>query len=135
MRQALLPPGTDVSTVAWTDLDQVVGRLAATDLAAGQLVTAEVVRGQLIPEPGNAVVGMPVGPGQLPSMPLRPRDEVLVIRADDAGSTVRATVLQVGAADSAGRRTVDLLVADGQVPLLARAATEQQTLLVLVSRG
>ena len=134
LRQALLAPGTDVSSVAWADLDRVVGRVAATDLAAGQLLTAEGVRDELIPQPGEAVVGMPVGPGQLPATPLRPRDEVLVIRADGAGSTARATVLQVGDPDTAGRRTVDLLVADGQVGLLARAATEQQTLLVLVAR-
>jgi hypothetical protein len=134
VREALLPSGTDVSTIAWADLDAVVGRLAATDLFAGQVLPREAVRSELIPGRGEAVVGMPVGPGQLPATPLRPRDEVLVIRSDDAASTVRATVLQVGSPDSSGRRTIDVLVQEGQVPSLARAATDDQTLLVLVAR-
>jgi hypothetical protein len=134
VREALLPSGTDVSTVPWTEVDDVIGRLAATDLYPGQLLPPDAVRSELIPQDGEAVVGMPVGPGQLPATPLRPQDEVLIIRSDDAGSTVRATVLQVGPTDSSGRRIVDVLVEEGQVPGLARAATDQQTVLVLVAR-
>lgn len=135
VREALLPSGTDLSTIAWADVDEVVGRLAATDLYPGQPLPPDAVNSEQIPAEGEAVIGVPVGTGQLPATPLQPRDAVLVIRSDDAGSTARATVLQVGPADSSGRRTIDLLVQEGQVPSLARAATDEQTLLVLVARG
>jgi hypothetical protein len=134
VRQVSIPGGTELRTIPWDDVDSVVGRRAATDLYPGQTVPPDAVRGGAIPAVGDAVIGMPVGPGQLPATPLTVRDEVLVIRADDAAAAVRATVLQVGAADSSGRRTVDLLVPEGQVAGLAQAATDDRALLVLVAR-
>ncbi|WP_219414188.1 SAF domain-containing protein [Pseudonocardia nigra] len=134
LREASLPRGTDLSTMPWAEVDRVIGRLAATDLYAGQPLPPDAVRHAPIPEAGQAVIGIPVAPGQLPATPLEPHDEVLVIRSDDASSTVRATVLRVGDSDTSGRRTIDLLVQEGLVTSLAHAATDDRTLLVLVAR-
>lgn len=134
VRPAFLPAASDVSNVPWSEVAGVVGRTAATDLYAGQVLPLEAMRTEPVPVEGDAVIGIPVGPGQVPTTPLAARDEVLVVRPDDAGSTVRAVVLAVGSPDVSGRRTIDLLVPDGTVPALARAAGDEGTLLVLVAR-
>ncbi|MHA6622906.1 SAF domain-containing protein [Pseudonocardia sp. DLS-67] len=135
VRPAALSAGSDLSSVRWSDVDSVVGRTAATDLFAGQPLPPDALRAEPIPADGDAVIGLAVGPGQLPTTPLAVRDEVLVVQLDEAGSTVRAVVLAVGAPDLSGRRTVDLLVPERIVPSLARAAGDDRTVLVLVARG
>jgi hypothetical protein len=135
LREVAIPSDTGLNTIAWAEVDGVIGRRAATDLYAGQPLPAEAVSAEPVPAPGQAVIGVPVAPGQLPATSLEPRDEVLVISSENVAPTVRATVLRVGAADTAGQRTVDLLVQEGVVGSLARAAIDDHVLLVLVAEG
>ncbi|OZM80013.1 SAF domain-containing protein [Pseudonocardia sp. MH-G8] len=135
VRPAPLPTGSGLSSIAWSDVDTVVGRPAATDLFAGQVLPPDALRADPLPAAGDAVIGIAVGPGQVPTTPLTVRDEVLVVRLDDTAASVRALVLAVGSPDVSGRRTVDLLVPEGIVPSLARAAGDDRTVLVLVGRG
>lgn len=134
LREVALARGSGIAAVPWREVDRVVGRTAGTDLYPNQVLPPEAVRDQQTPAAGEAVIGIPVGPGQLPTTPLRPRDEVLVTSADAAAPPVLAAVLDSGRPDATGRRTVDLLVEDGSLPGLIRAAGDDRTILVLVGR-
>ncbi len=140
LREVLLPPDTGLATVAWDEVDRVIGRRAGTDLRPGQTVTPDAVTGVVVPPAGEAVVGLPVAAGQLPVTPLIARDNVLVVGGKDAvggsaGEPVRAVVLDVGDVDVSGHRTVDLLVPEGDAVTVARDAAAGGSVLVLVARG
>lgn len=134
VHEVLLPVDTGLATVPWSEVTSVVGRIAATDLLAGQAITPDAVTSARPPNAGNAVVGIAVGPGRVPVTPLLPRDEVLVVGIADTGAPLRGTVLRAGEPDSAGRRTVDLLVAESSAAELARASASEHAAIVLVSR-
>lgn len=134
VREVQLPPDTGLAAVPWSDVEDVVGLLAATDLRAGQIVTADSVTAERAPAPGEAVVGLSLEPGRLPATILAPRDEVLVVLG--AGTPPQqARVVRSGEADVAGRRTVDVLVDQSDAEELALASVEGRVAIVLVGRG
>lgn len=131
LRELQLPADTGLTTVAWAELDRVVGLEAATDLAANTALSPEEVTAVRPPGPGEALVGLSLAPGRAPRFPLAARDEVLVIAADPV-APVRATVARPGVVDDDGRLLVDLVVAEAAAAELARAAVDDRTVLVLV---
>lgn len=133
LRELQLPADTGLATVAWADVDRVIGLEAVTDLTANTVLSPDEITAVRPPAPGEAVVGLSLAPGRAPSSPLMVRDEVLVIGADGV-APVRATVVRPAAVDDDGRLLVDLVVADGSATDLARAAVDDRTVLVLVSR-
>lgn len=135
LRRVLLPPDTGLALIEWSRLDEVAGRIAATDLLPGQVVTPDAVTTERLPGPGQAIVGVAVDPGRVPVTPLGARDQVLVIDAGEtSGSGVGAIVLRTGEIDLNGQRTVDLLIAATDAPRVARLAEAGRAVLVLVSR-
>lgn len=69
------------------DLLQMVGQRAVRDLAPGTLLSPEQVGPDVIPGPGQTIVGVAVGLGRLPAEPLRPGDRVrLVETSSDQGA-------------------------------------------------
>jgi SAF domain len=66
----------------------IVGRQALVDLAAGTLVTPEMV-GSALPPVGAASVGVRLAPEELPSAQLRAGDWVQVVSTDRAGGQPR----------------------------------------------
>lgn len=132
LRELRLPADAELATVSWDDVDRVVGRVAATDLAADTALSPAAVTDAGPPRAGDAVVGLSLAPGRAPALPLSVRDEVLVI-TPDAASPIRATVLRPGSPDGSGRLVVDLLVSDGLAVDLARAAVDDRAVLVLVA--
>lgn len=134
VREVQLPSDTGLVTIAWRDVGTVVGRLAATDLSVGQTMTPESVTGESSPAPGEAVVGLSVEAGRVPSAPLAARDEVLVITGGGSPPG-RATIVRAGEADVTGRRSIDVLVAQVDAEELALASVEDRVAVVLVGRG
>lgn len=135
LRQILLSADAGLATVSWTESDEIVGRIATTDLLPGQIMTRDAVTTERLPSPGQAIVGVAVKRGQLPVTPLAPRDQVLIVdAAETSGAGVDASVLRVGDIDVGGERTVDLLVADTNAPLVARMSEAGRAVLVLVAR-
>jgi hypothetical protein len=132
VQEIALPSDTGLSTVPWSTVDSVVGRVATTDLLAGQAITPDAVSQAIPPGRGEAVVGVAVGPGRAPTTPLAPRDEVVVVAVDDPRPPQRATVLRVGEPDASGKRTIDLLVAEGVAPDLARLSADDRAVIVHV---
>lgn len=72
-----------------TDLQQLVGQRAVRDLAPGTLLSPDQVGPDVIPGPGQTIIGVAVGMGRLPAEPLRPGDRVrLVETSSDQGAPV-----------------------------------------------
>lgn len=134
LREAQLPVDSGLATVPWSAVDSVVGRTALTDLLVGQSVTPDGVGTTPQPEAGYAVVGIAVGPGRAPVRPFEVRDEVMIVGVADSAAPKRGTVVRVGPADPAGKRTVDLLVPEAVAADLARSSAGEHAALVLVSR-
>lgn len=145
LRPVSLPADSGLSAVAWSQRSSLLNRPAATDLRAGQVVTADSVLAERLPSAGQAIVGIAVKRGQLPGTPLAPRDAVRVVAAGQspsatagvpgaAGVPIDATVLRVSDADSSGLRVVDLLVDEGQAAAVARLAGAGQAVIVVVPR-
>ncbi|MGD9991481.1 SAF domain-containing protein [Pseudonocardia sp.] len=134
LREVQLPPDTGLATVAWREVDTVVGTFAATDLRVGQTLTSDSVTSQQSPAPGQAVVGLSVDAGQVPSTELATRDDVLVITGG-GGPPRRASVVHAGEVDVGGRRSIDVLVPQADAEELALASMENRVAIVLVGRG
>lgn len=134
LREIQLPLDTGLVSVAWDDVSTVVGQLAATDLRAGQTLTPDSVTPDRVPAPGEAVVGLSVEAGRVPSATLAPRDEVLVITGSGSPPR-RATVVRAGDMDISGRRSVDVLVPQADAEELALASVDDRIAIVLLGRG
>jgi SAF domain len=135
LRAVTVPAASTLRTVAWADHGAVVGRIAATDLLPDTILSPDAVGTGRLPRPGEAIVGVAVGPGHLPASGLAVHDTVLVVRADATVGPLRASVLAVGDPDTSGRRTVDLVVPESAAEALARAGGDDRTALVLVAGG
>jgi hypothetical protein len=134
LRSVRLPTDTELATIPWEQATTVIGRLAATDLLPGQILTPDAVTDRRPPGPGQAVVGVAVEAGRVPATPLAPRDRVLVVDSGDlTGPPTEAVVLRSDGAGSGATSTVDLVMADSDAPNVARTAAAGRAVLVLVS--
>jgi hypothetical protein len=124
-------------------IDEVVGLRAATDLVAGSLLTEASVTAGVVPATGEAVVGIPLTPGQMPGEPLLPGDLVLIVGTPGPGdaapveapATIEAAVLQTyPATGPSGPVIVDVLVSSEQAADLASSVATGRIAVVLTSR-
>jgi len=76
---AEIPPDPALVAVPAEELADVVGKRAAVDLSAGGLLAPSALAETVTPGPGKSVVGLALGPGQLPVTPLRVGDKVRII--------------------------------------------------------
>jgi len=134
LREVRLPSDTGLATMPWTDVDDMVGLIAAGELRAGQILTPDSVTVDRVPAPGEAVVGLSVEVGHAPSTGLEPRDQVLVVLGGGAPPR-RAVIVQAGESDISGRRTFDVLVPQADAEALALASVEGRAAIGLVGRG
>lgn len=134
VREVQLPDDTGLDIVSWDQRDAVLGRVTTAALQVGQIVTPTSVTDARVPAPGEAVVGVSVEPGRVPTAELVPGDEVLVITGTGR-PTRRAAVVSAGGPDVSGRRGIDLLVRQADAEELALASVEDRVAIVLVGRG
>src|SRR5687768_11250021 len=130
--------------IPYGERDEVIGMVAATTLTPGSLLTREALTEQPLPPPGQQLVGVGVSPVQLPTTPLRPGDDVLLIPVagsggggapDAAGTpgTVEATVVRSGSPGTDGLRVVDVLVDAADGPDVAARAAAGLIAIVVVA--
>ena len=120
----------------------VVGRRAATDLAAGTLLTREQVSDTVLPAAGMSIVGVGLPSAQMPGEPLLVGDRVRVVATPGpagevtAGEpvTIAATVVGVRVNDENGQSVVSVQVPQGDAAELAARAATGNVALVLDSR-
>ena len=129
---------------------RMVGRVAAVELRPGTLLTSEEVTDTAVPAAGEQLVGVAVRPGQLPASGVRPGDEVLLVpvpgdqtatgapvgaASEPSDQPTPARVAHVGAADTDGVSTVDVVVAAATGPQVAALASTGRVALVLLPAG
>src|SRR3954468_7146176 len=91
--------------IPYGDRDQVIGLVAATTLTPGSLLTRDALTDQRLPAPGQQLIGVGVSLVQVPTTPLRPGDDVLLVSVaassapattEGTPSVVEATVVKSG---------------------------------------
>ena len=120
----------------------VVGQRAATDMAAGTLLTREQVSDTVLPPAGMSIVGVGLPSAQLPGEPLLVGDRVRVVATPGASGevtagepvTIAATVVGVRVNDENGQSVVSVQVPQGEAAGLAARAATGNVALVLDSR-
>jgi hypothetical protein len=139
-------PDSNLSTVPWASLSSLVGKRAATDLLSGTLVSPRSVTNGPLTGDTESVVGVTVKQSQAPVLMLQPRDRVLLVvipaSTDSLSLTLSshpdglpATVLSVGALQSGGGRTVDVIVPNSSASAVAALAASGRLALAFQSRG
>jgi hypothetical protein len=132
--------GPGVRTVAASDLDLVVGRIARGPIPAGSVIAPDMVSdGDAVPA-GHAVFGAVLEAGAYPTAALRPGDQVRLIESAAVGDLAAVPrelgvgrVWAVTTPDGPGADGlfVSLLVPEEQAAAGANAAARQQLRLVL----
>ena len=120
----------------------VVGQRAATDIAAGTLVTSEQVSDAVLPSVGMSIVGVGLPASQMPGEPLLVGDSVRVVATPGqsgevtAGEqvTIAATVVGVRVNNENGQNVVSVQVPEQDAAELAARAATGNVALVLDSR-
>ncbi len=131
-----------LSPVPASQSSSVVGQRAATDIAAGTLVTREQFTAQVVPPAGSSIVGVGVTDALLPGEPLVPGDRVRVVATpgaqgditDTAPVTIAATVVGVHSDEVDGVTVVSVQVPSGVAAELAARAATGNVAIVLDSR-
>ena len=132
-----------LTPIPYAQRDQVIGMVAATTLTPGSLLTREALTEQQLP-PGRHLVGIGVSSVQLPTTPLRPGDDVLLVPVTGSGGaepptkpvaprTVPATVVRSGSPGTDGLRVVDVLVDAADGPDVAARAAAGLVAIVVVA--
>jgi hypothetical protein len=132
-----------VATVPSSDLGQIVGRVAVTNLTPGSLLTRAAASDVAPPTQGQVLVAIAVPASRMPAGSLQPGDRVLVVNTPAAGAdpptlpptTIAATVVRLGAPDINGLTVVDVTVATADGPALAARSATGRIALVLQPRG
>lgn len=131
-----------VASIPASQASTVVGQRAALDIAAGGLLTPAVIAPEIVPAKGQTVVGLALGNGMMPAIPLKTGDDVRVVQTPGAQGqigevspvTVTAKVVAVTRSENGESALVDLLVGADAAPDLAARAATGKVAVVLDSR-
>jgi len=127
--------------IPYVDRDRVIGMGAATTLRPGSLLTLDALTDQHLPAAGQQLIGVGVSLVQVPTTPLRPGDDVLLVpvaagnpaATEGAPSVVEATVVKSGPPGTDGLRVVDVLVDAADGPDVAARAAAGLIAIVVVA--
>lgn len=137
--QIVADPGLVV--MPWDQASGLVGQWATGPVPAGSLLSARSASAERTLEDGQALVGLSVKAGQLPTTPLRPGDLVQLVTVSQPNTAgeppvpVDATVFRTSAAISGGFIPVDVVVpVDDSARLAADAAAGRIVVVLLPGR-
>jgi hypothetical protein len=132
--------------VAVEDTDAVVGKTAAVDLLAGQVVTTSAVTDDPVPGSGRALVGLALKPSQMPGAGLEAGDlvRVMAVPAGDGSAPpdVEAEVLSssaqvysvTGGGSAEGAvKVVTVIASDGEAGRLATYGAAGRVAVVAIA--
>ncbi|WP_336629979.1 MULTISPECIES: SAF domain-containing protein [unclassified Microbacterium] len=130
--------GQDSTAIPQAKADQILGKVATTDLPAGALVTMSSISDHLQVPNGKALVGMTLGPAKLPAQTLHAGDNVVLVPVPAQGAapvdvtaveTVPAVVSQIRPVPNTNDVVVDVYVSPQVAPNVAsRGAAGSLTL-------
>ncbi|WP_116451676.1 SAF domain-containing protein [Blastococcus litoris] len=141
LAEARISADPALEPIPYAERDQVIGRMVASTLAPGSLLTRDALTDQRLPAPGQQLVGVGVSTVQLPTTALRAGDDVLLVpvvagAAPATGAAgpgvVEATVVQTGPPGTDGLRVVDVLVDSADGPDVAARAAAGLIAIVVV---
>jgi hypothetical protein len=130
-------PGVD--TISGADLETLVGRVAATDLSDGALLSDDqlVGPGERLVAADEAVVGAQLGPGAAPRGALAGGTRLLVVvspaptATDEEPVEVEGWLAEIGEPDATtGEREASLVVPAGSAATVAAAAADERIAVV-----
>ena len=128
--------------VSADQLDAMVGQVAAVDLVAGSLLAEGQVVDHLLPADGGALVGLSLGPAQLPASGVTAGDQVRIVEIPGAQgetaadpATFAAVVASVRVSADTGTTLVDVQVPAGQAAAVTSRAAAGRVSLVLDPAG
>ena len=121
------------------DVDELVGKRAALDIAAGGLLTPEMATDDNMPPAGQSIVGISLTPAQVPAITPRSGDKVrLVATTGEGGETSSGTPLTTSAEvidsrtdEVSGNTVVNVLVPYADAAVLADRASTGNIALVM----
>lgn len=130
--------GQNTPGISPDDIDQVLGKVATTDLPSGSLITAGTISEALPGDAEQATVGLLLGPEQLPVQQLAAGDSVLLIpvlpqanNSQAAPEPIPATVSVVRAPREDGKVRVDVFVSPKTAATVAMNAASSTIALYL----
>lgn len=138
LRVARIASDPAVDTVSGAELDSIVGRVAATDLSSGTMLSPQqlVPVGERLVSDGEAIVGARLAPGDAPLRDLTRGAAILVVLRAPAGqtgdpNTVEGWLLDLGEADAtSGERSASLVVPRAEADEVAAAAGDKRVSIV-----
>lgn len=129
----------EVPLVPASNLKNVIGRLAASDLIEGSLLAPSQLRpvGDIPVAAGYVTVGLLLPRGSLPVDGVAAGDQIQVVIRAGQGSTgapmtVNGRVQAVGATATNGDRSVSVVIAADDGPAVAAAASDRRASLILL---
>ncbi len=131
-----------LKTVPASEAGALVGKRAAVDLKAGQLLVPGVVATDVYPRTGKSAVGLSLSAAQMPSEPLAVGDKVRIVGTPGQQGDVDSAqlkvfdgeVVTVSAPDASGVTSVTVEVSTSVAPELAARSASGRVALVLESR-
>lgn len=127
-------------TIPKAQLESLVGKIAASDLTTGAIVTPDQVTATAIPAKGSSVVGLQLSQGQMPQSQLRTSAPVRLVTTPRSGDdpaapseqvSYKATVVGVREAGDGSHMIVDVLVPADQAGAVAALGATQRLALIL----
>lgn len=128
-----LDPG--VAAMPASAVADVLGKVAATTLLPGMLMSPDLVTAAGEPTAGRVLVPLAVPADRMPTGGLRPGDRILVVDTESPGSPTPASVVRVGAMDVNGVTVVDVTTAPAAGPAVTVASAEDHIALVVEPAG
>ena len=131
-----------LKTVPAGNASALVGKRAAVDLKAGQLLVPGAVTDEVVPGLGKSAVGLSLSAAQMPGEPLVVGDKVRIVSTPGAQGDVGATpptvfsgeVIAVSERAADGTTAVTVQVDADRAPELAARSASGKVALVLDSR-
>ncbi|QAY63525.1 hypothetical protein ET495_10005 [Xylanimonas allomyrinae] len=125
------------------ELADLLGERLSLDVAAGSIVTHDAVRGFEPTRAGKLLVGVRLDTAHAPGSPLLVGDDVLAVVTPPSGGTpdeaiptsAHAEVASVAVDPETSDTIVDLLVAEGDGPMVAANAAAGNVAVLLEPRG
>lgn len=134
-------------TVLVEEIDTVVGKTAAADLVAGQILTEPMFTAAAVPGEGQSLIGLALDPTRVPGAGLDAGDQVDVIAVPggtDVGAGIDLTTLDIpevlgagaqiydvgGQSTAGGQVTVTLIVSADDAARIAAYSTQNRVAIV-----
>lgn len=141
LRVVRISTDTDVSTVDAAELQDLVGRVAGTDLVSGSLLSQDhlMAEGSQLLTDEDAVIGVLLGPGESPTRRLRRGTPVLVVVRPPAGTQGGPDEIEGWVFDASGEalsmreQPVELVVPRASAGAISAAAADGRVTVVALA--